>query len=267
LRITFSMVKECFLLVFSDLDGTLIDHETYTWDDAQEALARLRDMDAGLVLASSKTASEVVAIRTALAQEAWPAIVENGAGLLPPFAADAPASSEYERIRLVLSDMPADLRQHFRGFGDLGTAELCQITGLDTVAAQRAQQRSFSEPGLWFGSKDAKIRFLATLREQGISAQQGGRFLTLSFGRNKADQMRDIIGTYQPRYTVALGDAPNDIAMLEHADFGIIVTNPHGPPLPRLIREDQGRVTRTQVAGPVGWNRALLDLIDRLDLN
>jgi mannosyl-3-phosphoglycerate phosphatase len=260
------MVKECFLLVFSDLDGTLIDHETYTWDAAQEALARLGEIEAGLVLASSKTASEVIPIRATLAQEAWPAIVENGAGLVPPFAGDAPVSSEYERIRSVLSDMPADLRQHFRGFGDLGTAELCQITGLDAVAAHRAQQRCFSEPGLWFGSKDAKTRFLAVLSAQGISAQQGGRFLTLSFGRNKVDQMRDIIKTYQPGYTVALGDAPNDISMLEHADFGIIVANPNGPQVPRLTREENGQIIRTQVAGPAGWNLAILELIDRLDL-
>ena len=81
-------------------------------------------------------------------------------------------------------------------------------------------QSSFSEPGTWRGTAEQKQEFLAALAEKGVSAQQGGRFLTLSFGRNKVDQMRSIIDTYNPRHTIALGDAPNDVAMLEHADIG-----------------------------------------------
>jgi mannosyl-3-phosphoglycerate phosphatase len=99
-----------------------------------------------------------------------------------------------------------------------------------------------------------------------VTARQGGRFLTLSFGGSKADRMAEVIAHYRPARTIALGDAPNDIEMLEAADIGVIVGNPHHSPLPSLQGEDTGRIIRTDRPGPVGWNRAVLALLDRLGL-
>ena len=139
------------------------------------------------------------------------------------------------------------------------------MTGLAVNDAALAQRRDFSEPGRWLGTQDQKDAFLAALDAHGLTAQQGGRFLTLSFGRNKVDQMRTIIDKYEPRHTIALGDAPNDIAMLEYADIGIVVANPAHPPLPPFKAEQSGRIIRTKDAGPVGWNTAILDALDRLE--
>ena len=91
-------------------------------------------------------------------------------------------------------------------------------------------------------------------------------FLTLSFGKTKADQMAVVISRLKPRYTVALGDAPNDVEMLEAADAGIIIANPHRPPLPLLKGETVGRITRTTHAGPKGWNEAMIAHLDQLEL-
>jgi mannosyl-3-phosphoglycerate phosphatase len=129
-----------------------------------------------------------------------------------------------------------------------------------------AKQRAFSEPGEWHGTAAQKEKFLEHLAGLGITAQQGGRFLTLSFGRNKSDQMRRIIETYVPVHTIALGDAPNDIQMLEYADYGVVIANPHGAPLPLLKGEAEGRIIRTKAAGPTGWNTAVLDFIEQFEL-
>ncbi len=260
------MVASCELMVFTDLDGTLIDHETYSHAAALPALGALRDLSAGLVLASSKTAPEVSALRQEIGAELWPAIVENGAGALPPFVTQCPDAGQYDAVRSALDAVPLDLRALFCGFGDVSTDRVAQMTGLTPKAAVLAQQRSFSEPGIWSGTAAQKQSFLDALSEEGIVAQQGGRFLTLSFGRNKVDQMRTIIAAYEPRYTIALGDAPNDIAMLEYADIGIVVANPAHPTLPHLKTEDAGRIVRTQQAGPAGWNTAVFDAIARLEL-
>lgn len=260
------MSAHCNLMVFTDLDGTLIDHTTYDWAAAIPALKALRDASAGLVLASSKTAAEVGSLRKQIGAETWPAIVENGAGILPAGMSDIPGPREYAALRAALDSIPADLRTHFCGFGDVSAAQVARMTGLAHGDAVLAQRRSFSEPGHWSGTSSQKDAFLAALTEQGVIAQQGGRFLTLSFGRNKVDQMRAIIDTYKPLHTIALGDAPNDIAMLENADTGIIVANPAHPPLPPLKNENTGHIIRTKQAGPAGWNLAVLDAIDRLGL-
>ena len=174
--------------------------------------------------------------------------------------------TEYLRLLSALNQLPDDLRGLFTGFGDLDVAGVAQITGLPPADAQNARTRAFSEPGLWRGTDAQRTAFLDALSDMGIAAREGGRFLTLSFGQTKADRMAQIIETCRPQVTLALGDAPNDVEMLQTADHGVIIANPHRAPLPPLDTEGAGRITRTTLPGPEGWNRAVLDFVDRLTL-
>ena len=144
----------------------------------------------------------------------------------------------------------------------MDAGEVAARTGLDRAAAARAKARHFSEPGLWTGDAATCAAFCAALARQGIQAVQGGRFLTLSFGADKAARMDEIARAYGAPPTLALGDAPNDIAMIEAADRGVIVANPHGPGIPPLPGEADGRIIRTELPGPAGWNRAVLDALN-----
>jgi len=248
-------------MVFTDLDGTLLDHDSYSFEPAREALDTLRRHDIPLVLSTSKTAAEVEPLHAALALGSTPVIVENGSGIYDPRAGREDDDSAYRKIRAALDDLPADLRSPFEGFGDMDVAGVVTHTGLMPEAAALARQRCHSEPGLWRGTVDAKTRFIAALAEKGITARQGGRFLTLSHGRTKADAMREVAASYGPDVTIALGDAPNDIEMLETADYGVIVRNDHATPLPPLAGEAAGRIQRTEHPGPEGWNTAVLRLL------
>jgi len=249
------------LLVFTDLDGTFLDHQTYDWSPAKPAIAALKAMGAGLILASSKTAVEIAELRTSLDMEQWPSIVENGAGLLPAHLKESLNVGEYEKLRELLDAVPIEFRKKFSGFGDMTDAKVSEITGLCLNDAKLARRRAFSEPGVWHGSSQDKAQFVALLEERGVRVQQGGRFMTLSFGANKADKLRTLTQDFKPEKTIALGDAPNDVEMLETADVGVIIANPHSSPLPLLKGEDAGQIIRTSEAGPVGWNRAVLELI------
>lgn len=261
------MTDRLNLLVFSDLDGTLLDHQTYQWVPARPALERLRGLGAGVVLASSKTAAEIAPLREQIGFADWPAIVENGAGLLAPGQSVAQMCSQaYEALRAALAQVPADLRAPFAGFGDLTAQAVAGLTGLSPEAAALAKRRAFSEPGTWSGTPELLAAFLEHLSKAGITAQRGGRFVTLSFGGNKADRVAELIQRYQPRHSVALGDAPNDVKMLESTGFGVVIANPHSAPLPPLRGETQGRIRRSTAAGPVGWNHAILSLISELNL-
>nr|WP_025051635.1 HAD-IIB family hydrolase [Sulfitobacter noctilucae] len=260
------MIADLPLLVFTDIDGTLIDHDTYRWDAAAPALRKLRDIGAGVVLASSKTAAEIVELRDALDLTRWPAIVENGGGVLAAGAQTTDDTARYAELRAILAKTPPALRTHYRGFGDMDVSQIAAVTGLSHEAAALAAHRDYSEPGLWSGTDTQRDHFLDFLASHSISAREGGRFLTLSFGGTKADRMIEITSQYQAKHTVALGDAPNDIEMLEAADFGIVVANPHSATLPPLSGEDSGKIIRTTARGPDGWNIAMLDLIARLEL-
>jgi len=251
------------LIVFTDLDGTLLDHHDYSWQAAAPALDHLRALSVPVVIASSKTAAEIAPLRAEIGFADCPAIVENGAGLLPAGAAPEDAAQDYIRLRQALDHLPADLRAMFRGFGDMSDDDVAAITGLPLANATLARHRAFSEPGLFDGSDADLTAFLDALTAQGIAARRGGRFLTLSFGGTKADRMGEIAASYDNPATVALGDAPNDVEMLETADHGVIIANPSGQALPDLAGETGGRISRSEKPGPAGWNTAILRLLSQ----
>lgn len=254
------------LIIFTDLDGTLLDHETYDWAPAKPALNALLEHNIPLIMASSKTAAEIAVLRKAVGFEHCPAIVENGAGILPPgpFVDDQDPAA-YRAVRDALADVTPSLRVHFTGFGDMSVEEIAEHTDLPLDAARLAACRSFSEPGIWRGDDAQRNAFTAELDNLGLKARYGGRYLTLSQGGTKAGRMAEIEALLKmpDAFQVALGDAPNDVEMLETADRGFIVMNAHANPLPRLTGEDDNRVTRTEQTGPTGWNDAVLSVLSQ----
>lgn len=238
------------LLVFSDLDGTLLDHESYAWAAAMPALSALKALGGGLVLASSKTAVEMHVLRRDIGFPDWPMIVENGAGVVWPDDTARCDDADYRHIRGFLDRRERD----FKGFGDMSVAEVVTVTGLPFEAAARAKTRCFSEPGQWLGPQSALPAFLAEVAEAGLSARSGGRFLTLSRGRTKADAMREVVAQLHPKRTLALGDAPNDLEMLLAADRGVVVANPDAPAFGPAAAD----LERTVARGPAGWNEIVL---------
>jgi len=257
------------LIVFSDLDGTLLDHETYSYAPAQPALDRLRAQAIPLVLATSKTAAEVADLRADMGFADYPAIVENGAGVLPAGATKAATdASGDDHVRLIaaLNQIPDALRAGFAGFTDWGPDGIAEKTGLSRDQAAKAGQRQFSEPGIWHGARADEDRFIAELARRGVAARRGGRFLTLSFVATKAGQMTAIRDAIAPgARMMALGDAPNDAEMIAAADIGVVVANPTAPDFTDLLGDAAGTVRRTTRAGPSGWNQAVLQVVNQTE--
>lgn len=256
-------------LVFTDLDGTLLDHDSYSFEAARPALDLLAARGIPVILASSKTEAEMRPIAQAIGIS-HPMIVENGAGVVGlGDGSDAAANqtmSPYSQLRSVLRELPKELRVCFEGFGDWDVARVAEETGLPPASAELARQRRFSEPGHFSGTEAQKRAFVEFLDLHGFTAVQGGRFFTLMPKTSKAERMAEVVDHYRRASgeaitTVALGDAPNDLAMLEAADCGIIISNPAHHPLPVSEREKQGAILRSEAAGPKGWNIMIHQLV------
>jgi mannosyl-3-phosphoglycerate phosphatase len=260
------------LLVFTDLDGTLLDHHDYSYTAAKPALARLARHQIPLVLNSSKTRPEMEALKQSL-HNAAPFIVENGAALIiPPHQL---GNNEEEVVNFaapldaVLSQLHLlrDAGFQFVGFSDMNPAQVAEVTGLSIEAATNAKQRIATEPLLWQGNEEQLLPFQQQLQQQGLQLIKGGRFYHAMGQYDKADAMNYLVGRYasfmpdKHVISIALGDSPNDLRMLENADYAVII---HGVNSDKLTLTKREHVLRSQGRGPVGWNECMQSILNEL---
>lgn len=255
------------LLVFTDLDGSLLDHHSYSWEPARRWLERLRHARIPLVINSSKTRAEVSALAAELGVGDAPCVVENGAAILLPAAWRQPGEGEMITLGADIGDIRhalARLRQQgfeFASFGDVTPQKIAEWTGLPLAQAQLAWQRQACEPLRWQESEQRLALFTQELARYQLTTLRGGRFVHVISAQ--ADKGR-ALGWLKQRYTamrqqecrcVALGDGANDIAMLSAAEMPVLIRNAVAPvELPEPLKE---RCYVTRHSGPDGWNEGL----------
>ena len=262
-------------LVFTDLDGTLLDHETYGFEPARFAIEQLKHKGVPLIFNSSKTFAEMRELHRAMGLEPSPMISENGAGVFLPkqqFERGSArwldrdeywlvAQSESRQYWLdVIKAFPRD-ELSIQTFDTLGTEGVAEITGLTLVAANLACQREFSEPTRLQGSAQAITAFIDFIRARGGQVQQGGRFNTISGDCDKGRSMQWLANLIAQTEgcevrTLALGDAPNDLSMLYAADTGVWIRSAHLS-IPAAV-SSAGFVV-TSKPGPQAWGDAVID--------
>ena len=265
------------LVVFTDLDGTLLDARDYSFGPAREALGLLRDLNIPLVLTTSKTRAEVLEYRKAL-NNPHPFIVENGGCVyIPegyfPFEIEAPAQEGFHKIELgkpyrALRVFLYFLREsgfNARGFGDMSDEEVAALTGLSPVEAGLARAREYDEPFI-FENGGGRLEELERLAaNEGLSLTKG-RFLHLKGCNDKGQAVGLLKDCYSKvldgMATAGLGDNANDGPMLDAVDFPFLVKKPDGT----YAAWDNPRIVRTQGVGPEGWNEAVVGLLKILQL-
>ena len=258
------------LLVATDLDATLLDHQTYSYAAALPVLKRLKTLACPVVFNSSKTEAEQVQLRAEMGLQA-PFIVENGAAVVIPAGQLGRTETETQVFGPPYDELTAQvtkIRQaggyRFRGFTDLSVADVASLTGLSDAAATAAKQRRGSEPLYWEDSEPAFEAFRAAVAQLGLQTTQGGRFRHVMAQADKGTALAWLVQQYCQYYpevewqVVALGDSPNDLPMLRTADIGVQVPNPHRQPF------ELTGVARLVVApspGPVGWAAAMTQIL------
>ena len=268
------------MVVFTDLDGSLLDPLTYSFDAASEALSLIRTSGIPLILASSKTRAEIEPIRFRL-NHLHPFIVENGGGLyIPKGLFDFPVEETtlrgpyqvieigmpYTRLRAALKEIEQRIGSPLRGFGDMSAEEVAERTGLSQPDALLAKQREYDEPFVIEGPSRVTEEIQREIDARGLRCTRGGRFYHLMGRNDKGRACKLLIDCYRRQYRsqgdglvlVAIGDSLNDLPMLAAVDRPVLVQKPDGSfdpevQLPNLIR--------AQGIGPAGWNRAVLDIL------
>ena len=253
------------LIIFTDLDGTLLDHHSYSFEAASRALAEIKSRGYPLVLTSSKTAIEIQSIQQKLAIVS-PFISENGAAVYWRDKTRLKNKIFATPRKQVLADIHALRAEHsykFTGFADCDTEAIVNMTGLNFDEAARAASREFTEPLLWQDTEERFTIFESQLIDKGLRVLQGGRFRTVMGHYDKSIALKWLTDNYRkqnPCTTVALGDSINDEAMLNNADIAVVIQSPHSSKL-KVNQPDW--VLHTNAGGPEGWQQAMSEILQK----
>lgn len=278
------------LVVFTDLDETLLDGSTYEWGAAAPALEQLRLRDAAIILVSSKTCAEMAPIHDALGLET-PFVLENGGGIA--LASDTPINQhlpkemlllqrcmsdrvfiplglEYEDLVSALESISKETGILLRGFSSMSDKEVARLTGLDLASARKARLRQFDEPFVIVEPTEEKERrIVQAAAEREVAVVQGGRFWHLMGHKGKGKAVSILIEAYRKAYgtihtihTVGLGDGPNDFPFLVLVDTAFLLGGAHGR---FVVTEEMKKARLIHRSGPEGWNQAVLSLLSELE--
>ena len=263
-------------LIVTDLDGTLLDDE-YLNAKASAAIDTISACygDARVALASSKTPAEMIDLVRHC--ESDPVLIfENGSGIawreatlcrpgrqrLGGFEVDC-FGTPYPEVLGALRSMRFRDDFRFRGFSDMTPDEVAERTGLSHSAAEKARHRLASEPIVWEGTDAELARFRSALEAQGLSLVLGGRFHHVGSHMNKSRAVGKLWRLLRFQFgiharTIACGDAPNDLEMMERADHAIVFPQREGG----YLNPDNPNTSRAPVAGPGAWLEAVRGLLD-----
>ncbi|GHC18483.1 HAD-IIB family hydrolase [Aidingimonas halophila] len=261
-------------LVFTDLDGSLLDHDSYDWQPAHPWLERLRFANVPVIPVSSKTRAELLALRVQLGLEQSPFIAENGAVIgLPPAWQHARLDRDPDDIGSLCVKTPGldigfirkrlEVIRERQGLsyccmGEMSLEDIMAVTGLSEPQARQARLREGSEPVLWQDDDALISRFRDSLDSDGMQLTRGGRFWHVMGHSHKGSAVGWLIDRFralrgQRPHTLALGDGPNDIPMLQRADLAVLIPGRHG----QVVSLEGDHVYHARSPGPAGWSEGM----------
>ena len=270
-------------LIYTDLDGTLLDHHTYSFEAASQVLAMLKKRGIPVIPCTSKTRSETTHLMRAL-DLSGPMIIENGAaiwvphdwGLVRPEHAQDDAGGWCHSfgpprgmIRRQLAILSIEWNNRYQSLSELSDKQVAAVTGLDLANAARAKERQYCETLVWLGTPADRRDFAEQVESLHLQCVQGGRFVHVLASGGKAEAVNWLhrkICAERPEYaaavSIAAGDAENDVAMLEMTDLALLVRSPVNEP-PTLKR--RGGIVISEALGPAGWAEGIEALIVRAE--
>lgn len=270
------------LIIFTELDGSLLDRNSCSHAPAEEALGEIARRGIPLVFCTSKTRAEVEVVRRKL-NSAHPFIVEDGGGVFIPdgyFPKRLPGTIKVRHYNCLALGRPhAELVDEFdslveqtgvsaEGFHQMKPRDIARNAGLSLSDAELAAQREFDLPFFFAGASEAEEEtFIAAARERKLSVVRGRRFRHLFAGSDKGRAVRKLVEQYraalphQRLRTAALGDSANDLPMLAAADKAVLIPQ-RREQFDEEVLAKLPRILRAGAPGPAGWNAAVLSLLE-----
>jgi mannosyl-3-phosphoglycerate phosphatase len=260
------------MVIFTDLDGTLLAADTYRPGPSIDALKLCKANHIPVVFVSSKTRAEIERLRRDLENED-PFVSENGGGIyLPKEDWDRPDSfsdggdywvyslgKPYKEICRTLVASAETCGVKVEGFSTMSVERVAQLTGLSPGEAELSRIREYDEP---FLIGDAHREGETCLKEEitkaGMAMTSGGRFHHIMGGCDKGRAVEMLLLLYKSLHgkirSVAIGDASNDLPMLRAVENPFLVRKLNGGVATGVETQ---RIVVTNGIGPDGFHEVI----------
>lgn len=250
---------DVFPVVFSDIDGTILDYTTYSYTLSLPAIQKLVGRGIPLVLVSSKTYAEMLKLNKTLSLP-YPFIFENGAGIAHPdgsYTISGKSTNQLAQYKPVIEQVCGNVQWA----DSLSLQELSAYTGLSTKEVKDMMTRMASVLYIAPGPLDIE-KINKKLAQYGIAITTGGRFFTVIDSTvTKGNAVQVIQRMYREKYatiyTYAIGDGINDTDMFTVVDEAYFVGRKN---LRKTIKKLCPAIHKTKKTGPGGFSE-VIDII------
>ena len=224
------------IIIFTDLDGTLLHSETFEFEKIRQYIKNLLSKNISIIPNSSKTKAEILNFCHELKAE-LPFIAENGAAIykMNLINSDFPekiilSRDKDEILNVFLKKIPKKFISKCKFVLKLKKDEQLKIFGLSEEQLSYASDREFSVPLLFKGNKVEKNNLFRLVSNMGLTMQEGGRVINLSDNVGKAFAMKKVRRIFdktekQELKIIGVGDNFNDLDMLKNSDIACLVFN------------------------------------------
>ena len=266
-------------LIYTDLDGTLLELETYNHKIVKDTVYQLNEIEKPISFCSSKTFDEQRHYQKLLGLNTH-MIIENGAGIaIPksfhPYFSELPHqviedfllfsfTEGYHFILENLDRIRKKLDIELNGYHDLPKSEISNITGIPEVDIERTTNRFFSETLLAGEFEAPNFQKLSQeLFKVNLQCIPGSKFYTISgISSNKGKAINWLdnhLKKINPSnfITIGIGDSYNDLSMLSVVDRPFLVQKPNNS-FANINVKDLIKINKS---GPYGWNEIIIQYV------
>ena len=272
------MKKTFKVLIFTDLDGSLLNHNDFEFKEIKSFILHCLDKGIKIIPNSSKTKSEIEYFFHQLGKK-LPYILENGAAihnlnLLNKNFKLKENSIIFSRsidqiLEIFYTTVPLEFRKKSVFIKDMTKEKQMKILGLNDKYLPFALDREYSIPLIFEGSQKVIDEFSSFLKSLGLKLHEGGRVFNICDDCSKGFAMKCIVEKLKNQYaanphTIVVGDSPNDISMLMQSDQPCVI------PLPNrnnLINLKIKNILRAKKCAPKGWEEDIKSSLKKINMH
>ena len=259
------------ILIFTDLDGSLLDKETFKFDVIKDYFNELVRNGIIIIPNSSKTEAELLDFNEQNNLD-LSFIAENGSSIhkLNKIHQNLPdkiiISRTIDEIRNIYEEnISLDFENKITHILELEREKQQKILGLPLSKVKLAIKRDHSLPIKFNGIEIEKNEFIKIMKNSGLTIQTGGRIMNVCDNVNKSKAMSRALQLIRKQLddeiiTIGVGDNENDIEMIKQTDYPCLVKNENFDS--SLINIDN--LIKSDEPSPKGWSDVIKTALQKI---